>query len=389
MRAPEAASKRCVACGSIETRISSPGCARDPLAEDADDLGRAEPCRGRGSPSRSARRRRPCSGTSPPRCIDFGPQAVDHRAGRRGGERPADRQRHAVAGDEAAAVGAVDPAGQHVHRRRADEARDEEVRRHVVEVERRADLLDAAVVHDDDLVGHGHRLDLVVGDVDRRRLQPLVQVLDLGAHRDAQLGVEVRERLVEEEDLRVAHDRPAHGDALALAAGELARVAVEQRRSGRGSRRRAARGRRSRPWARSSASARRPCCRRRSGAGRARSSGTPSRCPAPWAAGRSPPGRRSRSRPEVTCSRPGQHPQQRRLAAARGTDEHDELAFLRCRSRRRAGSRRCRRTCAGCESSPPPCGALPPVVVCRATVAAHPALRNRRTRRIRADARDC
>ena len=97
----------------------------------------------------------------------------------------------------------------------------------VVELERRADLLDAAVVHDDDAVGHRHRLDLVVGDVDRRRLQALVQRLDLGAHRHAQLGVEVGQRLVEQEHLRVAHDRAAHRDALALAARELARIALE------------------------------------------------------------------------------------------------------------------------------------------------------------------
>ena len=71
---------------------------------------------------------------------------------------------------------------QEVHRRRADEARDEQIVRPVVELERRADLLDQAVVHDHDLVGHGHGLDLVVGDVDRRGLQPLVQLLDLGAH---------------------------------------------------------------------------------------------------------------------------------------------------------------------------------------------------------------
>jgi hypothetical protein len=55
-----------------------------------------------------------------------------------------------------------------------------------------------------------------------------VQLLDLGAHLHAQLGVEVRQRLVEQEHLRVAHDGAAHGDALALAAGELARVAVEE-----------------------------------------------------------------------------------------------------------------------------------------------------------------
>jgi hypothetical protein len=54
--------------------------------------------------------------------------------------------------------------------------------------------------------------------------------LDLGAHLHAQLGVEVGQRLVEQEHLRVAHDGAAHGDALALAAGELARLAVEQRR---------------------------------------------------------------------------------------------------------------------------------------------------------------
>ena len=99
----------------------------------------------------------------------------------------------------------------------------------VVEFERRADLLDDAVMHHDDLVGHGHGLDLVVRDVDGGGLEPLVQLLDLGAHRDAQLGVEVRERLVEQEHLRIAHDGAAHRDALALAAGELAREALEQR----------------------------------------------------------------------------------------------------------------------------------------------------------------
>ena len=56
-----------------------------------------------------------------------------------------------------------------------------------------------------------------------------MQGLDLGAHLHAQLGVEIAEGLVEEEDLGIAHDGPAHGDALALAAGELAGKAVQQR----------------------------------------------------------------------------------------------------------------------------------------------------------------
>ena len=55
-----------------------------------------------------------------------------------------------------------------------------------------------------------------MGHVDGGGPEPLVQLLDLRAHLHPQLGVEIAERLVEQEDLRVAHDGPAHGDALAL-----------------------------------------------------------------------------------------------------------------------------------------------------------------------------
>ena len=98
----------------------------------------------------------------------------------------------------------------------------------VIELHRRADLRDDAVVEHHDLVGERHRLDLIVGDVDHRRLEVLVQLGDLDAHLHAQHGVEVGQRLVEEEHLRLAHQRPADGDALALAAGELRRPAVEE-----------------------------------------------------------------------------------------------------------------------------------------------------------------
>ena len=45
----------------------------------------------------------------------------------------------------------------------------------------------------------------------------------------AELGVEIGERLVEQEDVDVADQRPPDRDALALAAGELRRAALEQR----------------------------------------------------------------------------------------------------------------------------------------------------------------
>ena len=59
--------------------------------------------------------------------------------------------------------------------------------------------------------------------------EPLMQRGDLRAHVDAQFRVEIGQRLVEEEDLRLAHDGTADGDALALAAGEFARKTIEKR----------------------------------------------------------------------------------------------------------------------------------------------------------------
>ena len=83
-------------------------------------------------------------------------------------------------------------------------------------------------LHDRDAVAHGHGLDLVVGDVDGGGAQPLVQPRDLGAGLDAQLGVQVGERLVHQEHGRLAHDGAAQRHALALAAGESLRLAVQE-----------------------------------------------------------------------------------------------------------------------------------------------------------------
>jgi hypothetical protein len=76
-------------------------------------------------------------------------------------------------------------------------------------------------------MAHGHRLDLVVGDVDHRRAESRLELDDVRSHLDAQLRVEVRQRLVHQEDLRRPHDRPTHGDSLALSAGQRFREALE------------------------------------------------------------------------------------------------------------------------------------------------------------------
>jgi NAD(P)-dependent dehydrogenase (short-subunit alcohol dehydrogenase family) len=196
----------------------------------------------------------------------------------------------------------------------------------VVDFERRADLLDPAAVEDDEAIGQRHRFQLVVGDVERGGAEAALQALDLAAHGDAQLGVEVGQRLVEQEDGRLADDGAAHGDALALAAGERLRLAVEILPIS--SMRAASVTRASisafgvlrffRPYSR--------FWRRRSYADRARSSGTP------W---------RYRDRPVLDvvddavadlhlpfrdAFKAGDHAQQRGLAAAGGADQDDELA---------------------------------------------------------------
>ena len=117
--------------------------------------------------------------------------------------------------------------GEEIHRRRADEARHELVGRPLIDRLRRVVLLHRAALQHHDAVGHGHGLDLIVGDEDHRGLQLLRQRLDFGAHLPAQLCIEIGKRLVEQERLRIAHDGASHRHALALAAGQFLRLAVE------------------------------------------------------------------------------------------------------------------------------------------------------------------
>ena len=111
---------------------------------------------------------------------------------------------------------------------RADEIADEHRIRAVIDLLRRAKLLDHAIIHHRDLVGHRHGFELVMGDIDRRRLQPVVQRAQLAAHQMAELGVERAERLIHHEGLRLANDGAAERDPLPVAAGKSRYRLVEQ-----------------------------------------------------------------------------------------------------------------------------------------------------------------
>jgi len=111
----------------------------------------------------------------------------------------------------------------------ADEVGDETVGRRAVDRARRADLLDDAGVHHHDQVRDAHRLGLVVRDVDGRDADALLQLADLDAHLLAQLGVEVGQGFVEQQQPRLHHQAARERDALLLPARELVRLARGQR----------------------------------------------------------------------------------------------------------------------------------------------------------------
>ena len=66
-----------------------------------------------------------------------------------------------------------------------------------------------------------------MGHVHKRRIDFLAELDDLGAHLVTQLGVQVAQRLVHEEHLRVTHHGTADGNTLTLVAGQCFRFAVE------------------------------------------------------------------------------------------------------------------------------------------------------------------
>src|SRR5438093_1752457 len=105
----------------------------------------------------------------------------------------------------------------------AEEVHDEGVGGLLEDLLRRADLLDAPVVHDDDAVSDLEGLLLVMRDEHTGHVQLVVEPPEPLAELLAHPGVERSERLVEEEHLRLGGERACERDALALAAGKLRR----------------------------------------------------------------------------------------------------------------------------------------------------------------------
>ena len=227
----------------VAHRSAPAGCGHPAPADDGSRPGRPASRRAPRPGGRTRRHRRP----APPRRRPRAPGRARRSAGSPGA-RPARRvvpstseQRRARQGDDEVAqpdTSVVQGKLEEIHARRAEEPRDEAVRRLVVHLPRRRALLKHAAVEHGDTVAHGHGLDLVMSDVERRDAQAALEPGDLGPRLDAQLGIEVGERLVEQEHAGLPHECAAHGDALPLPAGERRRPAIkegldlEQRRGG-------------------------------------------------------------------------------------------------------------------------------------------------------------
>ncbi|KAF0120033.1 MAG: phenol hydroxylase [Methylocystaceae bacterium] len=126
-------------------------------------------------------------------------------------------ERHMAVGD-----------GDRQRDRFADEGDDERRSRAVVKLFRRPNLFDAAFVEHDDAIRKLHRFILIMRDENRRQSRLLVNVAQPAAQILAHARVKGAEGLVEQQHARFDGERARKRDALTLAAGELRGIAAAE-----------------------------------------------------------------------------------------------------------------------------------------------------------------
>ena len=92
----------------------------------------------------------------------------------------------------------------------------------------RADLLDTALADDGDAVGEREGLCLVMGDEDGGQLQLMLELLEERAGLEAEPGIEVGQRFVQQQYLGACGHGAGQGHALLLPAGELTGAPFEE-----------------------------------------------------------------------------------------------------------------------------------------------------------------
>ena len=112
----------------------------------------------------------------------------------------------------------------------AHEARHIGAVRLIIDFTRMARLLDHAVIHDDHLVGQRNGLGLRVRHMHEGDAEFGLQPLELAAHAQPQELIQRRQRLVEQQHLRIGDQRARQRHALLLPARKLGRHPIRQMR---------------------------------------------------------------------------------------------------------------------------------------------------------------
>ena len=107
-----------------------------------------------------------------------------------------------------------------------DEISDEARVGTLIDLFRRADLLDRPVAHHRNAARHSKRLVLVMRHVDDRQVQSLLDLSQLDLHMLAQFLVERTQRLVHQEYGRIKDERTRQRHTLLLSAGKFGRISV-------------------------------------------------------------------------------------------------------------------------------------------------------------------
>ena len=104
----------------------------------------------------------------------------------------------------------IDRAVQKIHAGTTDKRGYETVRRTIVNLERRVELLQLTLIHHRDAMSQRHRFGLVVRDIDRCRGQLLLQMFQFAAHLQRNLARDST-ALVHEKGARM-HAGPSQSD---------------------------------------------------------------------------------------------------------------------------------------------------------------------------------
>lgn len=103
-----------------------------------------------------------------------------------------------------------------VNRRRKDEERKDLSRREIEKLIRGERMLDMEVENDENEVGKSNRIEMIVGKIEESRMKIGVKIIDLGENMSKKFGIEVRERIIEEKELRVEKDGEKNGEKMEM-----------------------------------------------------------------------------------------------------------------------------------------------------------------------------